>query len=117
LITGRSDPMRIVVKYCGNCNPEIDAPRIIGQWMEVLGDDEITFQPEAKKQADLLVIICGCRKTCVDRPEFRAMGKQIILIKGRWIDGRSFGEHEAVQKLIKVVESIRRNPGSQIGTE
>jgi hypothetical protein len=117
LITGRNDPMRIAVKYCGNCNPEIDAPRIIGQWMEVLGNDEITFQPEAKKPADLLVIICGCRKTCVDRSEIRAMGKEIILIKGGWIDGRSFGEHEAVQKLVKIVESIRRNPGPQSGTK
>jgi hypothetical protein len=100
--------MRIAVKYCGNCNPEIDAPRVIGQWMKTLGDDEITFNPEGKKPADLLVIICGCRKACVYRPEIRAMGKQIILIKGRWIDGRSFAEHEMAQKLIKIVESIRK---------
>ncbi|NIS60009.1 MAG: hypothetical protein GTO13_04660 [Proteobacteria bacterium] len=109
--------MRIAVKYCGNCNPEIDAPRIIGQWMEVLGDDEITFQPEAKKPADLLVIICGCRKACVDRSEIRAMGKEIILIKGGWIDGHSSGEHEAVQKLVEVVESIRKNSDPYIGTK
>ena len=35
--------MRIAVKYCGNCNPEINSPRIIGQWMETLKNDEITF--------------------------------------------------------------------------
>ncbi len=106
--------MCIAVKYCGNCNPEIDAPRIIGQWMKILGGDKITFQPEPKNPADLLVIICGCRKACVDRPEIRTMGKRIIVIKGKWIDGRSIGEHEAVQKLVNGVESIGRNPGPHI---
>jgi hypothetical protein len=94
------------VKYCGNCNPEIDAPRIIGQWMETLGDEDITVQPEGKLRVDLLVIICGCRKACVDRPKIWAMGKEIILIKGRWIDGYSSGEHEIARRLTQSVESI-----------
>jgi len=103
--------MRIALKYCGNCNPEIDAPRVIGQWMKTLGDDEITFNPEGKKPADLLVIICGCRKACVYRPEIRAMGKQIILIKGKRMEGLSFGEAELTRRLIQSVESIREKSG------
>ncbi len=99
--------MRIAVKYCGNCNPEIDSPRIIGRWIKTLGNDEITFHPEGKRQADLLVIICGCRKACVDRPEIRAMGGQIILIKGRRMGGLSSGEVKLARRLIQSVESIR----------
>jgi hypothetical protein len=112
LITGKSKPIRIAVKYCGNCNPEIDAPRIIGQWINTLGNDEITFHPEGKRAADLLVIICGCRKACVDRPEFRAMGRQIILIKGRRMGGVSSGEVELARRLIQSVLSIREKSES-----
>jgi hypothetical protein len=106
--------MRIAVKYCGNCNPEIDAPRIIGGWLENRGDENITYQPEGRLWADLLVIICGCRKACVDRPEIRAMAKEIILIKGRWINGHPSGEHEIVRRLMQSVESIK---GPQMGEE
>ena len=99
--------MRIAVKYCGNCNPEINSPRIIGQWMETLKDDEITFCPEGKTPADLLILICGCRKGCVDRQEVRAMGRQVILIKGRWMGGLSLAEKELGHQLIQRVESMR----------
>lgn len=99
--------MRIAVKYCGNCNPEIDSPRIIAQWMETASDDEIIFHLEGKAPADLLIIICGCRKGCVDRPEVRAMGKQVILIKGKWMDGLSCPENELGHQLFQRVESIK----------
>jgi hypothetical protein len=99
--------MRIAVKYCGNCNPEINSPRIIGHWMETIRDDEIIFHPEGRQSADLLIIICGCRKACVDRPEIREMGKEIILIKGKWIDAHPSGEDELAEKLIQRVDSTR----------
>jgi len=99
--------MRIAVKYCGNCNPEINSPRIIGQWMETVRDDEITFHPEGKTPADLLIIICGCRKACVDRREVRTMGRQVILIKGRWIDGLSLSENELGHQLFQRAESVK----------
>jgi hypothetical protein len=54
-----------------------------------------------------LVIICGCRKACADRPEVRAMGRQIILIKGKQMEGLSYGEVELTRRLIQNVESIR----------
>ena len=103
--------MRIAVKYCGNCNPEIDAPRIIGQWTNTLRNDEIAYYPEGKRPADLLVMICGCRKACIDRAEVRAMGRQIILIKGKRMEGLSFGEVELTRRLIQSVESIREKSG------
>jgi hypothetical protein len=99
--------MRIAVKYCGNCNPEINSPRIIDQWMRTVKDDEIVFQPEGKKPADLLIIMCGCKKACVDRPETRAMGKRIILIRGKWIEGLDVAESELKNELLRKVESMR----------
>jgi hypothetical protein len=99
--------MRIAVKYCGNCNPEINSPRIIDQWMTTVKDDEVVFQPEGKKPTDLLIIMCGCRKACADRPEIRAMGKRIILIRGRWIEGLEVAESELKNELLKKVESMR----------
>ena len=99
--------MRIAVKYCGNCNPEINVPRIIGKWMKTLKNDEITFHTEGETPADLLIIICGCRKACGDRPEVRAMGRQVILIKGKRIEGLSLGEVELTHRLSRSIESIR----------
>jgi hypothetical protein len=75
--------------------------------MKALKDDEITFHPEGKIPADLLIIICGCRKACVNLPEVRAMGKRVILIKGRWIEGLSCGEVELTHRLLQRVESMK----------
>ncbi len=100
--------MRVAVKYCGNCNPEINSPRIIGQWMMAVKDDEVTFHPKGQRPVDLLIIICGCRKACVDRPEVRAMGNQVIVIRGRWIEGLLFAENELRNELLRRVGSIKR---------
>jgi hypothetical protein len=99
--------MRIAVKYCGNCNPEINSPRIIDRWMRTLKDDEVLFQLEGEEPADLLIIMCGCKKACVDRPEIRAMGKRIILIRGRWIEGLRFAEDTLGNELLRRVASMR----------
>jgi hypothetical protein len=99
--------MRIAVKYCGNCNPEINSPRIIDRWMKTLEDDEIIFHPEGKTVADLLIIICGCRKACVDRREIRAMGRQVLVIKGRWMNGLSLSENELAHQLLQRAESAK----------
>ncbi|UCD71190.1 MAG: hypothetical protein JSW70_09355 [Syntrophobacterales bacterium] len=104
--------MRIVVKYCGNCNPEINSPRIISHLMRTL-HDEIIFHPEGKKPADLLIIICGCRKACVDRPDVRAMGVRAILIKGRWIQELSCGEVVLTRLLLQKIESMKGKIASQ----
>jgi hypothetical protein len=99
--------MRIAVSYCGNCNPEINSPRIIDQWMRTLKGDEVVFQLEGKEPADLLIIMCGCKKACADRPEIRAMGKRIILIRGRWIEGLTIAENELGNELLRRVASMR----------
>ena len=39
------------------------------------------------------------------------MGRQIILIKGKRMEGLSFGEVELTRRLIKSVESIREKSG------
>jgi hypothetical protein len=74
--------------------------------MRTFKDDEITFHPEGEGPVDLLIIICGCRKACVDRPEVRAMGKQVIVIRGRWVDGLLFAENELRNELLRRVESM-----------
>jgi hypothetical protein len=99
--------MHIAVKYCGNCNPEINSPRIIGQWMKTLENDEITFHPGGETPADLLIIMCGCRKACVDRREVRTMGRQVIVIKGKWMDSLSLSENELGHQLLRRVESVK----------
>jgi hypothetical protein len=99
--------MRIAVKYCGNCNPEINSPRIIDQWMRTVKDDEVVFQFEGKEPVDLLIIMCGCKKACIDRPEIRAMGKRIILIRGRWVEGHGFPENELGNELLRRIASMK----------
>jgi len=99
--------MRIAVKYCGNCNPEINSPRIICQWMKTLEDDEVTFHPGGERPADLLIIVCGCRKACVDRPEVREMGRHVIVMRGRRIENLLFAENELRNELLRRVESIK----------
>jgi hypothetical protein len=77
------DVPRIVVKYCGGCNPRYDRVGLVGRLEEEFsGTARFVPAGEGGGGGDLLLVVCGCHVRCaettglshlpavfVDRPE------------------------------------------------
>ena len=64
----------------------------------------IRFDQRIDGVSDLLIILCGCQKGCVDKPEWRARGRESVAVKGRAIDFVPMTEEEILGFLRKRIE-------------
>jgi hypothetical protein len=71
---------RVGVKYCGGCNPTYDRVKrvemLVGalkECIEVVSYEEAPFE--------LLLIVNGCQKACVDREAVRSLCPNYIAIE------------------------------------
>lgn len=60
--------MRVGIKFCGNCNPHKDMPKLLRSL--ILLAAEIQFVRWQEQPFDVLLILCGCPVDCASRPEF-----------------------------------------------
>lgn len=61
--------MRIGVKYCGNCNPQIDMPELVKSL--ILKTSEYDFvEWDSSEGYDVLLILSSCTRECASRPPF-----------------------------------------------
>ena len=78
---------KIGVKYCGNCNPQIDSPEIVRKLEKILDSNLLPFFYDDYPQLDLLIILCGCPKKCVDIPEVSRKAKYCLVVGGETVNG------------------------------
>jgi len=43
---------------------------------------------------DLLVILCGCRRACADKEEYKSLAKRHLIIAGESLDGSPQSEKQ-----------------------
>jgi len=87
-------PIRIALKFCGSCNPEIDLSSLTAQVHKLTsGREDIQFVPFDTQELDLLVILCGCRRSCADKEEYKSQAKRHLLIAGKSLDGSPQSEN------------------------
>ncbi|MCX5996432.1 MAG: hypothetical protein NTV42_02195 [Chloroflexi bacterium] len=88
-------PIRIALKFCGSCNPEIDLSSLAGQVRKLTSSrEDIQFFPFNTKELDLLVILCGCRRSCADKEEYKSQAKRHLIIAGESLDGSPQSENQ-----------------------
>jgi hypothetical protein len=52
------------------------------------------FLPFETQGLDLLVILCGCRRACADKKEYKSQAKRHLIIAGESLDGSTQGEKQ-----------------------
>lgn len=73
---------RIAMKFCGGCNPEIDRGALaLGVREELAG--RVLWVP-GDEEAELLLIINGCRTACADQAETRA-GRPAVVVSAETV--------------------------------
>ena len=87
--------MRIAVKYCGSCNPEVDLSRIGDLTVEQARGLGWEVVPVARvTRVDILVLLCGCPRTCIDTEELHQKAKNIVVVAGKRLGWHPVTEEE-----------------------
>lgn len=70
--------LRIGVKFCGNCNPQLDTRALFSE-LQKYG----VFESWRTPPYDALLIISGCVSDCAERPVFSG---RVIVVAGYTVD-------------------------------
>jgi len=108
--------MRIALKYCGSCNPQIDLARV-GSLVAELAQQQgwQLVASGAGTEVDVLVLLCGCPHTCIDKEELRRQAKQVVLVAGRRLGWRSVSEKELPSAIVKAIQEQADYRGLTMG--
>ncbi len=91
--------MKVGIKYCGGCNPNIDRTILTKRLREILEPDTYVFEFFDLQNCEVVLVINGCSVGCVEVPK----SKKTIIVYGSEIDGRQYQEemlpHEIVRRL------------------
>jgi hypothetical protein len=61
--------MKVGVKFCGNCNPQVDMPELFKR--SIAQGLEVTFvRWDNDKEYDVLLVLSSCPVDCATRPSF-----------------------------------------------
>ncbi len=100
--------MRIVLKYCGSCNPEVDLAQI-GSLITKLVQRQGWQLVALGEDVDILVMLCGCSRTCIDREELTSNASRVVLVAGKRLGWQPVKEKDLPSA---VIEAISLAPGS-----
>ena len=72
--------IKIVIKYCGGCNPEFDRVKAMAGMLERLAKT-VEVVPLDDERADMLVAVEGCPTACADLSGFK--GKRVVVLSSQ----------------------------------
>jgi len=83
----------IKFKYCGGCNPVIDRAKLVQEIEELLPPEFCLSESKAKDKWDIGILVCGCLTACANKPDFKNVAVNWIIIAGQSVD-----HHNALEK-------------------
>ena len=99
--------MRIALKYCGACNPEVDLARIgrsVTELVQQPGGQLVTAGENSR--ADVLVLLCGCYRTCIDKEELRRQARRVVVMAGKRLGWRPVKEEDLPRAIISAIQEL-----------
>ena len=101
--------MRIALKYCGSCNPEVDLSRIGDAVVEQVRGRGWELVPlDSVAEADVLVLLCGCPRACIDTEELRRQVKRTVLVAGQRLGWQPIAEEELPSAVVRAIAEQSR---------
>ncbi len=65
--------------------------------------------PGTGAEADVLVLLCGCPRTCIDKEDLRHQGKQVVLVAGKRLGWLPVNEAALPQAVIGAIQGYDRS--------
>lgn len=99
------ETLRVGIKYCGNCNPQMNGPALV----QVLRDNmpDTLFLPYDDPRRDVLLVVSSCPVDCATRPQ--VPGPEVS-VAGFSVNRVSCGEDELPGAVMRALESFRPSP-------
>jgi hypothetical protein len=98
---------KVAIKYCGSCNPQVNLAEIAAHLREMASrrwDFEIV--PLGENNIDVVVILCGCPRACVNREDVKAVAKHSLLVADGFLQGKPVSENSLLGFLEKELDKI-----------
>jgi len=92
---------RVGVKFCGNCNPNIETAAI---YKELIEDDSIEYISANNPPYDALLILNGCKIACTKIPAFSG---PIILLDEDTINNVSVPKSQMAGELKRIFHDFK----------
>jgi hypothetical protein len=87
--------VKVALKYCGSCNPRVDLSRIARHLAKVAGQrGDFKLVPLSDSDIDVVVILCGCPRTCGNKEEVRARAKRSLVTAGESVNRQAVPESQ-----------------------
>ena len=96
--------LRVGVKYCGNCNPQIDGPKLVNKIRAKMPEAEML--PADSPEIDALLVVSGCPVDCAARPLFSG---PTVVVGGANIDYVSYDASQLAEVIVKKLRDIGKD--------
>lgn len=90
--------MKVGVKFCGNCNPQLDMINL-KKWLEISAP-EVAFVHWEDEGYDVLLLLSSCPVDCTSRPVFAG---PMIQVTSELVERSSFEKDEIPDAVLKVI--------------
>lgn len=98
--------MRVGIKHCGTCNPFIDVEWIARALRERLERNGFEVVPPGASGPDALILICGCPRACLDRPDVRQAASASVLVAGETVECNPTSEQDIPRAVERALSEL-----------
>lgn len=95
--------LRVGVKYCGNCNPQIDGSELVNKIRAKMPEAEVL--PAASPEIDALLVVSGCPVDCATRPLFSG---PTVVVGGATVDYVSYDVSQLAEVIVKKLRELEK---------
>ena len=99
--------MKVALKYCGSCNPDVDVGET-GRRLRILLKDRVALVSLASDEADLVVILNGCLVACADREDVRAKARGAIVVAGTSVALRPVPDGQVAERVAEMIMEMAK---------
>ena len=97
----------IGIRYCGGCNPIFDRAKLVREIEKLLPPEYSLSKDQYSNNWDVGILVCGCLTACADKPDFKNLAREWIIVAGNSVDLDSTTE----EKLADIIANkINNNP-------
>jgi hypothetical protein len=105
-----ANPLKVSLKYCGSCNPLIDLVQIGNELKGAISEEPgLSLVSPDSSEIDVMLILCGCPRTCGNKEEVRSRASNYIVVGGESIDQVTVREKAIVNTVISRLKSMSQD--------
>jgi aromatic ring hydroxylase len=95
--------MKLMIKYCGGCNPNINRKKLVDEVIDKL-KKRINIEI-VKENADVGLVVGGCSVCCVNLDDIKKQASELVIVGGTLVD---FMQVPPDQEAIEIEKQIMR---------